>query len=114
MSGKELRGHAAAVRFVCDGFRAVLAKVEVRSLAVRIGPGAPRTIKTVLLVQLQERQRAADDSRFAPGIMEAGDDGREARRLPLRRTLPQAEQFFRGFSVHVAVRIADITVGLLR
>ena len=93
-----------------DGLGAVLAEVEGRPLAVRIWPGTAGTVEAVLLVELQQRQRAADQPGFTPGIMKAGNDGLDPRGLALRLALAEADQPFRCFGVHVAVRAIQSTI----
>src|SRR5437660_12366473 len=64
---KELRRGSLPGRFISDVLRAFFAKFKMRTLAVRLRPGATGTIDSVFLIELQQRARAAHDTHFAPG-----------------------------------------------
>src|SRR5438045_7519188 len=64
---KKLRRRAFLCGLVGDVLRAFLTKFKMRTLAVRLRPGATGTIDSVLLIELQQRARAAHHTHFAPG-----------------------------------------------
>src|SRR6266498_2086862 len=70
---KKFRSYAFGCRFIRDMLRAVFAKLRVRALAVRLGPGTTRTIEPILLVELQERTHAACDAHLIPGGLGGSD-----------------------------------------
>jgi hypothetical protein len=57
---------------------AFFAKLEMRTLAVRLRPRATGTINPALLIQLQERPRSAHQAHFAPGEARGGQCRRHA------------------------------------
>src|SRR5271165_1348633 len=101
------------VRLVRYGLGTVLAKVETRPSAVWVRPGAAWAIETVLLVQLQEWQRAADQPGLAPHVVKAGDDGLESGGFPLWLALVQPDQQLRGSGMHIAVCAVSTSLRLL-
>ncbi len=54
--------------FIGDVLGALFAKLETRAFAVRLRPGTAGTIYAFLLIQLEQRARAADDAHFAEGV----------------------------------------------
>src|SRR5437868_5858420 len=64
---KKLRRRAFLGRFVGDVLSALFAEFEMRTLAVRLRPGATGTIDSVLLIELQQRARAAQNTHLSPG-----------------------------------------------
>src|SRR5689334_11979190 len=102
MRRKEFRGDSATVRLVCDGLGAVLTKVEMRPLAIWVRPGTAGAVETVFLIQLQQRQRSADDPGFAPSIVKAGNDSVDSSRFVFRLALAETNQAIRCFRGYVA------------
>src|SRR5438445_7994021 len=64
---KELRRGSLPGRFISDVLRAFFAKFKMRTLAVRLRPGAAGTIDSVLLIELQQRASAPHNTHLAPG-----------------------------------------------
>src|SRR2546423_7964469 len=64
---KELRRHPFLSRFIGNVLCAFFTEFKMRALAVRLRPGASRAIDSLLLIQLQQRPRAIDDTHLAPG-----------------------------------------------
>ncbi len=62
MAGKDLGGQPRGRRFERDGLGAVLAELGRLAFAVGVGPRAARTVKTILLIDLEQRLQAADDA----------------------------------------------------
>ena len=53
--------------FVRDMLCPFFAEFEMRTLAIRLGPGASGTIDSLLLIEAQERSRTAHNAHLAPG-----------------------------------------------
>jgi len=61
-----------------------------------------------------QRQGAAEEPRFAPGIVETGNDRLQPGGLALRLTLPQADELFGRLRVQLTMILTQIAVRLLR
>src|SRR6267142_1367899 len=72
---EKLRSDAFGGGFIGDVLGALFAELEMRALAVRLGPGAAGTIDTFLLIQLEQRARAADDAHLTKSVFYRGDRG---------------------------------------
>src|SRR5216684_3591728 len=75
---EKFRRDALCRCLVGDMLGAFFAEFKVRTLAVRLGPGAAGTINAVFLVQLQKRPRATPDAHLGERILRCD----ERRRHP--------------------------------
>src|ERR1700694_3659473 len=72
---EKLRSDAFGGGFISDVLGAFFAELDMRALAVRLWPAAAGTIDSFLLIQLEQRARAADHAHFAKGEFYRGDRG---------------------------------------
>jgi hypothetical protein len=83
----------------------VLAELRVRALAVRVGPGAARTIEALLLIEQHQRASAAHSAHLAPSELHRVEDGGHAARNSARRLQFKAGEIFRRLRARLDARL---------
>src|SRR5207237_191732 len=105
---KELRRGSLPGRFISDVLRAFFAKFKMRTLAVRLRPGAAGTIDSVLLIELQQRASAPHNTHLTERVLRGGNRGGHATGRFADRFDLDGRRFFGRLSAQFTVRLAVI------